>query len=442
MILKIDGYNIEINEKCYNVRIEELGLTQEVFNFLFEKGIFNLRELAEKMDVISWGFFGAGMRREICDALLLFNKRYSNNKLEDVFYRPIKHIFKISDYTLSGLHLYGVWSIADLVSTTQDKLKIFVRDDDDYENLIEQMYDKELPPAPNHISGEKWLAGLKELKEIENNKNTKLERKELNMENKNENLEQIAEEKFYRILSTPIEKLNLTVRAYNVLHKYNIECVGGVVILSEREVSDLRTAGKMAIEDIKTKLGALNLELRPRDVEVNDWIKNMREEFVAREIQEMRNKSKTTDKPVKTKQSDLDINEIPEKYRETYAVGAMEIAKREMAKQGVREGIISRRIAEIDEKLNNLPHSNVLADKKFKLACPKMLKNMDEMDDREVLEAVKGNVLLINDLQDSFVKKYAKVLIKIVLENSTADVEQRIELLDLLYNANQKVNQI
>lgn len=438
MILRIDGYNIEINEKCYNVKVEELGLTYYTSNFLYGKVIFNLRELAEKMDDI----YSAQMCREICGALLLFNKRYSNNKLEDVFDRPIKHIFKISDYTLSGLHLYGVWSIADLVSTTQDKLKIFVKDSYDYENLIKQMYDKELPPAPNYTSGEKWLAGLKELKEIENNKNTKLERKELNMENKNENLEQIAEEKFYRILSTPIEKLNLTVRAYNVLHKYNIECVGGVVILSESEVRSLRTAGKMAIEDIKTKLGALNLELRPRDVEVNDWIKNMREEFVAREIQEMRNKSKTTDKPVKTKQSDLDINEIPEKYRETYAVGAMEMAKREMAKQGVREGIISRRIAEIDEKLNNLPHSNVLADKKFKLTCPKMLKNMNEMDDREVLEAVKGNVLLINDLQDSFVKKYAKVLIKIVLENSTADVEQRLKLLDLLYNANQKVNQI
>lgn len=67
------------------------------------------------------------------------------------------------------------------------------------------------------------------------------------------------------LLATPVEKLELTVRAMNVLDKEGIRTLGELVKKTEEEISNMRNVGKKCLTEIQEKLGEYDLELGMTD---------------------------------------------------------------------------------------------------------------------------------------------------------------------------------
>jgi len=64
-------------------------------------------------------------------------------------------------------------------------------------------------------------------------------------------------------LALTIEELNLSVRSYNCLKREGVNTVGDLVQKTEAELLDIRNFGQKSIDEVKTKLDELGLELRP-----------------------------------------------------------------------------------------------------------------------------------------------------------------------------------
>lgn len=73
------------------------------------------------------------------------------------------------------------------------------------------------------------------------------------------------EEQIRRLLETPIEELELSVRSSNCLKNANIRTIGDLVSKSEEELSKTRNFGKKSLLEIKEKLKEWNLSLGMRD---------------------------------------------------------------------------------------------------------------------------------------------------------------------------------
>lgn len=136
--------------------------------------------------------------------------------------------------------------------------------------------------------------------------------------------------------------------------------------------------------------------------------------------------NKTVDKTaVNTKASNYDINEIPEKYRRAYTIGAGVIAQEEM-----KQGLIARAIYSNQSKLANASGANVEA----VTHAPKTetTKSINEMTDSQLLKAIEADISIIDCLEDSFVAKYRRKLMGLILNNSTLSLEKRLELIDFI----------
>ncbi len=70
-----------------------------------------------------------------------------------------------------------------------------------------------------------------------------------------------VDEEMARKLSTPIQELELSVRASNCLESAEIETVGQLVSLSEAELLKIRSFGKTSLREIKRKLADIGLGL-------------------------------------------------------------------------------------------------------------------------------------------------------------------------------------
>ncbi|WP_264844836.1 DNA-directed RNA polymerase subunit alpha [Caldinitratiruptor microaerophilus] len=68
-----------------------------------------------------------------------------------------------------------------------------------------------------------------------------------------------------RLLDMTIEELDLSVRSYNCLKRAGINTVGELVAKSDEEMIKVRNLGKKSLEEVKAKLAALGLSLRPSD---------------------------------------------------------------------------------------------------------------------------------------------------------------------------------
>lgn len=65
-----------------------------------------------------------------------------------------------------------------------------------------------------------------------------------------------------RLLQTPIEELELSVRPYNCLKRAGIHTIGDLVQRTEEEIANVKNFGRKSLEEVTEKLAALGLSLR------------------------------------------------------------------------------------------------------------------------------------------------------------------------------------
>ncbi|HSW10331.1 MAG TPA: DNA-directed RNA polymerase subunit alpha [Bacillota bacterium] len=68
-----------------------------------------------------------------------------------------------------------------------------------------------------------------------------------------------------RTVDRPIEELELSVRAYNCLKRAGINTIDELVHRTEMEMMKVRNLGKKSLDEVKQKLGALDLSLRQQE---------------------------------------------------------------------------------------------------------------------------------------------------------------------------------
>jgi len=67
-----------------------------------------------------------------------------------------------------------------------------------------------------------------------------------------------------RLLNTPIEELDLSVRPYNCLKRANIHTIGDLIQRTEEEIMNVKNFGKKSLEEVVEKLAAMGLSLRKK----------------------------------------------------------------------------------------------------------------------------------------------------------------------------------
>ncbi len=65
-----------------------------------------------------------------------------------------------------------------------------------------------------------------------------------------------------RLMATPIEELELSVRPYNCLKRAGIHTIGDLVQRTEEEIANVKNFGRKSLEEVNEKLRALGLSLR------------------------------------------------------------------------------------------------------------------------------------------------------------------------------------
>lgn len=73
------------------------------------------------------------------------------------------------------------------------------------------------------------------------------------------------EDKRDRLLEMPIEELDLSVRSFNCLKRAGINTVGELTNKTDEDMMKVRNLGKKSLEEVKEKLDALGLHLRPSE---------------------------------------------------------------------------------------------------------------------------------------------------------------------------------
>lgn len=84
------------------------------------------------------------------------------------------------------------------------------------------------------------------------------------------------------VLNQPIERLDLTSRAYNVLHWYEIKTIGELAARQERELRKMRNCGPKTIRELRCFLKDRGLDLMEPDPPPQS-IKEMRAKISALE---------------------------------------------------------------------------------------------------------------------------------------------------------------
>lgn len=63
------------------------------------------------------------------------------------------------------------------------------------------------------------------------------------------------------LLAQGIEVLDLSVRAYNILHRERVRTLGELIRKREAEIADFRNMGKKSLDEIKERLASYGLRL-------------------------------------------------------------------------------------------------------------------------------------------------------------------------------------
>jgi DNA-directed RNA polymerase subunit alpha len=67
-----------------------------------------------------------------------------------------------------------------------------------------------------------------------------------------------------KVVTMPIEELDLSVRPYNCLKRAGINTVGDLLQRTEDEIVNVKNFGRKSLDEVKEKLAGLGLELRRR----------------------------------------------------------------------------------------------------------------------------------------------------------------------------------
>jgi DNA-directed RNA polymerase subunit alpha len=73
------------------------------------------------------------------------------------------------------------------------------------------------------------------------------------------------EERIRKLLETPVEELELSVRSSNCLKNANIRSIGDLTSRTEEDIAKTRNFGKKSLQEIKEKLAEWNLSLGMTD---------------------------------------------------------------------------------------------------------------------------------------------------------------------------------
>jgi len=73
--------------------------------------------------------------------------------------------------------------------------------------------------------------------------------------------EEAVDEELAKKLSTPVQELELSVRANNCLESVKVETVGQLVIMTEADLLKVRSFGKTSLREVKRKLADMGLSL-------------------------------------------------------------------------------------------------------------------------------------------------------------------------------------
>jgi DNA-directed RNA polymerase subunit alpha len=77
----------------------------------------------------------------------------------------------------------------------------------------------------------------------------------------------VRDPELQKLLNTPIEELDLSVRPYNCLKRANIHTVGDLIQRTEEEIMSVKNFGKKSLDEVVEKLAKLGLSLRKKGEE-------------------------------------------------------------------------------------------------------------------------------------------------------------------------------
>lgn len=241
--------------------------------------------------------------------------------------------------------------------------------------------------------------------------------------------------KFNELIGMPIQELNLSTRAYNCMRRAQFYRVSDVIVHTEEELARIRNAGEKVLAEVQDAVYGLGLDLRPESKSVDEWLGELQRKFLA--------KSAASNTKANWLDSGFDINEIPEKYRKAYAVGAGVLAREDIKKaDGLISRLAHRYLLEDNEAINvRSDRGGLKSSAKIEIGQPLDAKNMADMTDEQILKCIGDDLSIIEDLDSEFISRYNKELIKIVIQNSNSvRVDYGLHLLDILYDANNALN--
>jgi len=253
---------------------------------------------------------------------------------------------------------------------------------------------------------------------------------------------------FESLMKTTIEELNLSVRSYNCLKRARIDTVEELLQREKAELISIRNMGLKSFNEIIDKLHSMDLEIRPDDIGPKEWLLILKEKFNI----EISN----------AKKINMDINEIPEKYRKTYAIGAGVVASQEIKNTNrlftriissnnlsnvladkpsplkvkiSKQPTIQDEIEEIDKLLEENKNSNNLLVEAIKVEKKNLEHENNVKAELSVIRYIEEDILSIYDLQTDYIVENEDVLIEFILNNQSVKPNEKIKLIKFVRNA-------
>ena len=440
----LENYSQFTSEKMEEILVSENGLvgtlTQEelkLYNFVLNYILTKQFELDNRECLSGQDILSKEELFEQCKELkqlgLVPFSRYNNHKewfkfvkhnvknLHDYALQILKNTTAISkDMPIENLELSvrsfnclkraGIDTLGDLLLRTEDDLiKIRNLGKKPFEEILQKLNTMGLKLSQNESIKEEKVFNFK------TSSITSIEAEALGQfltQEENDEINKIFKKEETIIKANPemwIEELGLSVRSFNCLKRAGIDTVQKLVKMTEEELFKVRNLGKKSAYEVLAKIQSLGLTMSPEEMQGNETHEQVKPKIIT-----------TKDTPPKKK---LNINDIPEEYRKTYAIGAGVVAEKEMS-----NGLISRVIRTNNPSIKTDNTNSQPPRVKY------TFKQVSEMTDKQVLKAISEDISVIDCLEESFIIKYRKELIKTILTNSTLDVDKRLVLVELINN--------